>query len=86
MIDILDGPEGEDDWGCIDWDKEEIYYDLSGGRKPLTCNEVMITRGKYANSLMSEVDDTWYLKFIRDKNLDDGLIQLVFNKRIKELE
>lgn len=85
MINIIDGPLGKDDWALIDWDTEEIVYDESGGRKPFSTKEVMLTRGKYEGSLLSEVTDTWYLKFIRDKNLEDGLIKFAFNKRLGEL-
>lgn len=86
MIDIVDGPGGRDDWGLIDWDTDEVYWDETGGRRPLSCSDIVFTRGKYANSLLSEISDTWYLKFIRDKNPDDYFITYAFDKRLKELK
>lgn len=85
MITIFDGPLGKDDWAVIDWDTEEIVYDESGGRIPFSTREVVFTHGKYDGYKLSEVSDSWYLKFIRDKNADDGFIQLAFNKRLGEL-
>lgn len=85
MLDVLDGPLGKNDWGIIDWDTEEITYDESGGRIPFSTKQVIFTRGKYAGSLLSEVSDSWYLKFIKDKNPDDYLINYTFGKRLGEL-
>lgn len=86
MLTLLDGPLGKDDWATIDWDTEEIVYDESGGRIPFSTRQVLFTRGKYEGQLLGEVTDTWYLKFIRDKNLDDYLITFTFNKRLGELK
>lgn len=85
MLDIIDGPLGKNDWALIDWDTDEIYYDESGGRIPFSTKQVIFTRGKYEGSLLSEISDTWYLKFIRDKNQDDYLISYCFGKRLGEL-
>jgi len=85
MLTLLDGPLGKDDWAIIDWDTEEITYDESQSRVPFGTNQVMFTRGKYAGSLLSEVSDSWDLKFIRDKNQDDYMIVYCFNKRLGEL-
>ncbi len=86
MIDFIDGPKGKDDWAIADWEKETITYDESNITKPITCSDIVFTRGKYAGSFLNEIDNTWYLKFIRDKNPDDYFISYAFNKRIKELE
>lgn len=85
MLDLSNGPLGKNDWARIDWETEEIFYDESGGRIPFSTKEVVFTHGKYVGYKLSEVSDSWYLKFIRDKNADDGLIQLAFNKRLGEL-
>jgi hypothetical protein len=86
MIDVLDGPGGVDDWAHIDWEKETIWYEESDTTKKLTTKDFIFKRGKYAQSLLSEITDTWYLKFIRDKNPDDYLIEFMFNKRLGELK
>jgi hypothetical protein len=83
MISLID--KG-DDWATIDWDTEEIVYDESGKRKPFSTADVIFERGKYAGNKLNEVSDTWYLKFIRDKNADDYFITFAFNKRLGELE
>lgn len=85
MIDVIDGPGGKDDWAHIDWDKGEIWFEESDTRKPFTTSDVIMKRGKYAGYKLSEVTDSWYLKFIRDKNPDDYFISYAFNKRLKEL-
>lgn len=74
------------DWATIDWDKDEIVYDESGERVPLTCSQVIFTHGKYQGYKLSEVTDTWYLKFIKEKNPDDYFISLMFGRRLEELK
>lgn len=86
MIDVIDGPGGRDDWAHIDYENETIWFEESDTTKPLTCSDIIITRGKYADSYLSELTDSWYLKFIRDKNRDNYLITWAFNKRLGELE
>jgi hypothetical protein len=86
MIDVIDGTGGPDDWAHVDWDKETIWFEESDVTKPLTCSDIVFTRGKYEGSKLSEVSDSWYLKFIRDKNPEDYLIVSAFNKRLEELE
>lgn len=86
MIDIIDGPGGPDDWAHVDWDKETIWFEESDTTKQFSTADVVIKRGKYAGSLLSELSDTWYLKFIMEKNPEDYLIQWCFSKRLKELE
>lgn len=75
-----------DDWAHVDWDKETIWFEESDTSKPLTTADINIKRGKYAGYKLSEVSDSWYLKFIRDKNPDDYLIRYAFNKRLGELK
>lgn len=75
-----------DDWAIIDFDTDEIVYDESGDRKPFSTADIMIDRGQYEGYKLSEVNDTWYLKFVRDKNPDDYLIRYAFNKRLGELQ
>lgn len=86
MISTIDrGPDGRD-WACIDFDKDEIVYDESGERKPFATSDIIFTRGKYAGYKLSEVSDSWYLKFIMEKNPDDYLISYCFTKRLAELK
>lgn len=85
MLDLLDGPLGKNDWGTIDWANGEIKYDESGTTKPFLTSDIIFTRGKYAGLLLSEVTDTWYLKFISEKNSDDYLITYSFKIRLGEL-
>lgn len=84
MLSLLDGPLGKDDWAHIDWEKGELWFEESDTRKPFTTSDIIMTRGKYAGYKLSEVTDSWYLKFIRDKNPDDYFISYAFNKRLKE--
>ena len=86
MITIIDGPGGKNDWAHILWDTDELWFEESETKKPFTTSDVLLLRGKYAGYKLSEVTDSWYLKFIRDKNLDDGLIVHTFNKRLGELK
>ena len=86
MIDVIDGPGGVDDWAHVNYEEGTIWFEESDTTKKLTTADFMFKRGKYENSLLSEVGDTWYLKFIRDKNPDDYLIEFMFNKRIDELK
>jgi len=75
-----------DDWATIDFETEETVYDESGERRPFKTSDIIFTRGKYEGSLLSEVSDSWYLKFIREKNPDDYFIRFAFNTRLSELE
>lgn len=86
MLRVTDGPKGKNDWSHIDWEKEEIWFEESDIRRPLTCDDIKFTHGKYAGYKLSEVSDTWYLEFIKNKNLDDYLIKLTFEKRLGELQ
>lgn len=86
MINLLDGPGGKNDWAILNIETEEIEYDETGGRKPFSTAEVRFVHGKFDGSLLSEISDSQYLKFIRDKNPDDGLITFTFNKRLGELK
>lgn len=86
MIDIIDGPKGKDDWAHVNWEEETIWFEESDTTIPLECSAVVITRGKYAGSYLSELSDSWYLQFIRDKNPDDFLITFMFDKRLGELK
>lgn len=84
MIAIID--RSERDWATVDWETNEVVYDESQIRKPLTTSDCMFVAGKYSGSLLSEIADTWYLKFIRDKNQNDYFINVMFGRRLKELE
>lgn len=86
MIKISDGPGGKDDWPHVDWEKDTIFFEESDITRKFMCSDIVFTHGKYAGYKLSEVDNTWYLKFIRDKNPDDYFIKSAFNKRLKELE
>jgi hypothetical protein len=86
MIDAIDGPLGRDDWAHIDWEKNEVWFEESDVRRPLSCSDIVFTRGKYAGSKLSEVSDSWYLTFIRDKNSNDYFIKTTFEKRLLELK
>ena len=86
MIRVSDGPLGLNDWAHIDWDNNELWFEESNVRKPFTTSHCLMDRGKYEGYKLSEVTDTWYLKFIRDKNPDDALIRLMFGRRLKEIE
>lgn len=86
MIEVLDGPGGRNDWGHLDLVKEEIWHEESNTTVALTTSQIMVTRGKYGGSLLSEVSDSWYLKTIMQKNPDEGFINLMFAKRLAELK
>ena len=91
MLELQDGPLGINDWGNFRYEEGttkiiEVWYEESNTTVPFTTSRVMMTRGKYAGSLLSEVSDTWYLKFIMEKNPDDGFIKEAFTKRLEELK
>lgn len=83
MITLID--KSDRDWAMIDWDTDEIVYDESGERKPLTTADCIFTHDKYKGYKLSEVSDSWYLKFIMEKNPQDAFISLMFGRRLKEL-
>ena len=86
MLNVLDGPGGMTDWPHLRLASNEIWYEESDTTIPLTTRQVIFDRGKYEGSLLSEVSDSWYLKFIMEKNPDDGFIKLMFQKRLEELK
>ena len=86
MIDVVDGPKGKNDWGSIDWENDDIFWDETTDRRKFQCSDIVFTRGKHQGQLLSEIDDTFYLKFVLDKNPEDYLINYTFKKRLKELK
>lgn len=86
MLQLLDGPVGSTDWPHLRLASNEIWYEESKTTNPLTTSQVIFNRGKYEGSLLSEVSDTWYLKFMMEKNPDDEFTNLMFTKRLKELK
>lgn len=71
---------------CWFWSDGDMLYGENGTRREVKTSDIMVVAGKYAGSLLSEVSDSWYLKFIRDKNPDDYFIKKMFDKRIEELK
>ena len=67
------------------WSDGESLYNDKGLRRPVQTSDIIFTHGKYAGSRLDEVSDTWYLKFIREKNPDDYFIKTLFTKRLGEL-
>lgn len=86
MITIVDGPQGKNDWANYNWDTNEIWFEESNTRKQLTMADIVFTHGKYVGYKLSEVTDTWYLKFIKEKNPDDYFISVMFGRRLEELK
>ena len=86
MITTVDRGKNDRDWATIDWENDEIVYDESGMRKKIDMSDFIFTAGKYKGHLLSEVSDSWYLKFIKEKNPDDHLISIMFGRRLKELQ
>lgn len=75
-----------DNWAMVDYDNEEIVWDKTMEREPITCSHFRFDHGKYKGYKVSEVDDTWYLDFIMKKNPDNALITLILGKRLGELK
>ena len=86
MITTIDRGKDGNDWAMIDWDNDEIVYDESGERKPMKTSHFVFTVGKYKGQKLSEVNSLSYLQFLKDKNPDDYLVQVMFERRIKELK
>lgn len=68
------------------WSDAEMLYGEDGTRRPVKTSDIVFTHGKYKDSRLDEVTDSWYLKFIRDKNTDDYFIMTLLNLRLSELE
>lgn len=86
MITTIDRGKDGNDWAMIDYETDEIVYDESGVRKPLTTSDIMVQRGKYAGYKLSEVNNSGYLKFIMKNNPEDEFIKDMFTRRLGELE
>lgn len=71
---------------CWFWSDAEMLYGEDGSRRPVECSDIIFTHGKYEGSLLSEVGDSWYLNFIKNKNLDDYFMKTLFDKRLGELK
>ena len=71
---------------CWFWSDGDSLYGEDGSRRPLKTSDIIFVAGKYAGRLLSEVTDSWYLKFIKDKNKDDYFIKAMFDKRLGEIK
>ena len=80
MITTIDGG---DFWS---WSDAHTLWKEDGTKRPLLCSDIVFTAGKYKDSRLDEISDSWYLKFIKEKNSDDYFIKTVFEMRLKELE
>lgn len=70
---------------CWFWSDGDMIYGEDGTRREVKTSDIVFTTGKYVGSKLSEVTDSWYLKFIRDKNKDDYFIKKMFTLRLGEL-
>ncbi len=86
MLNVVDGPGGVNDWAHIDWEKKTIWFEESDTIVPLSTAHFTFAVGKYQGYKLSEVSDSWYLTFIRDKNPNDVLVQYAFSQRLGELK
>lgn len=68
------------------WSDGDTIYGEDGSRRPILTSDIVFTAGKYQGRLLSEITDSWYLKFIKDKNKDDYFIKVMFDKRLGELK
>lgn len=67
------------------WSDGETLWGEDGTKRKVTTADIIFTTGKYVNNKLSEVSDSWYLKFIMDKNPTDHFIKKMFTLRLGEL-
>lgn len=81
MLKILDKPN--ECWCLIDVITGLISCEDGEDRKA-ECSDVQFTVGKYKGQKLSDISDSGYLKFFLGK--DDPLLDLMFGRRIQELQ
>ena len=75
-----------DEGDCWFWSDGDMIYNEKGLRREVHTSDIIFTAGKYKGSRLDEVSDSWYLKFIKEKNADDYFIKKLFEKRLGELQ
>lgn len=75
-----------DEEDCWFWCDGDFIYNEKGLRREVKTSDIIFTHGKYVGSRLDEVSDSWYLKFIKEKNKDDYFISKLFEKRLGELQ
>lgn len=76
----------KDDLNNWSWSDGETLWHEDGSSREILTSDVIFTAGKYVGYKLSEVTDSWYLKFISDKNQKDHFISVMFGRRLKELQ
>lgn len=86
MIAIKDKPNDNWGWPCVKGVKDWVCFE-NGERELLATHHVVITRGKYAGTSLSDLDDVWYLNFMKDKGVDndEGFMVKCAKLRLSEL-
>lgn len=67
------------------WSDAQTIWFENGVKRQIETSDVIFTHGKFDGYKLSEVTDTWYLRFIKEKNSDDYFIKTLFEKRLGEL-
>lgn len=70
-------------WATLDLNNQLHLED--GTTRPLSTSDIRFVRGKFAGSLLSEVDDIRYLEWAITANDDNYFIEASFTLRVNEL-
>lgn len=68
------------------WSDGDTLFSEDGESRPVLTSDIIFVAGKYVGYKLSELSDTWYLKFIQQKNPENYFISIMFGRRLKELE
>ena len=84
MVGIIDKPD--DNWGWVSLADDSWVCFENGEREKLTTKHVLIERGKYAGTRLLDLDDAWYLNFMKKQGVENGDVFLLKCANLRLLE
>lgn len=81
---LLDKKQKKDNWGWLSAATPHTIHYEDGTSRPLTTDQVVMTFGKYKDSLVSEVNDRGYLQWLVREG--DVWQEIVASLRLKEMD
>lgn len=85
MLYLLDHPDNPDNWSTLSEDLQTIHYE-DGTTTPLTPAHLLLEMGKYKGYKLSEIDDVWYLNFLKKLSTEKKFDFVTYCLNIRLLE